>query len=154
MLVSVGVDTLCMFYTGESREYTTLVNCTSKLELALTSDRGIAHFLDREKLITEETHTRVMSPYSTSTPRQLAGLIVTDLKNKVSLNHKNYDVFFRYIRPRREYQDIVEILNSEYKRLGAITTSSTTSSTASVSASVIPPATNIATSPSFAGQYN
>ncbi len=130
-----------MFYTGDSREYTTLVNCADKLELALTSDRGIAHFLDRERLITEETYTRFVSPHSTSTPRQLAGLIVTDLKSKVSLNHQNYTVFLRYIQSHRKYQDIVEILDSEYKRLGAITTSSS-----------ISPASSIAASPSFAGQ--
>ena len=95
------------------------MNCTDKLEIALRGDRAITHFLHTNGLITEETYDSVNDPRSkTLSPREKATLLVADIKDKVSLNPKNYHHFVGYFREnKRLYKDILHILSEEYYSL-------------------------------------
>ena len=99
-----------------SLEYRTLVNCTKQLELALYKDRDIAHFLHKNGLITQETVNN--DPQFNVSSRQKAGLLVTEIKNKVCLNSENYHKFVQHLRENeRQYKDILCILIEEYKNI-------------------------------------
>ena len=100
---------------AESKEYITIVNCTSKLNIALRSDDEIVHFLDREGFIKHKIYNRIKDPISLLSDDDKAGLLVTGIKDKVELNPKNYHTFVDYLRQnRRMYRDIVDILDDEY----------------------------------------
>ena len=103
---------------AETTEFLTLINCTGKLEIALQSDRELAQFLNSEGFITDEVYTDVSSATSMQTPLQKAGTLVACIKNKVKLNPKRYHTLVRHLRQnKRKYEDIVSILDEEYKRV-------------------------------------
>ena len=97
-------------------EYTTLVNCTAMLEIALWEDRDMLHCLHRNGLITQGTYDSVSDPRSTTlNPMDKASLLVQDIKDKVRLNPGNYHVLIRYFSENEwKYKDILNILNKKY----------------------------------------
>ena len=99
-------------------ETTTLINCTGHLETAMQSDRELAHFLNREGFITDEVYTEVSRATSMQTPLEKAGTLVACIKDKVKLNPKRYHTLVCHLRQnKRKYEDIVSILDEEYKRV-------------------------------------
>ncbi len=112
---------LIAFSTGHvhSVEYTTLVNSTDMLEIALHKDRPITHFLHRSGLISEDTYDSVIDPrLTTLNPIEKASLLVEDIKDKVRLNPENYYVLIRYFsKNKRVHKDILNILNEKYEAL-------------------------------------
>ncbi len=100
-------------------EYTTLVNSTNMLEIALHKDRDMAHFLHINGLINEETYDSVSDPqYTTLNPMEKASLLVRDIKLKVRLNPENYHVLIRCLSENElQHKDILNILNKKYEAL-------------------------------------
>ncbi len=93
-------------------EYDALVSCTDKLEIALTGDQEILHFLEQEGYNIPDD---VSNPTSMLSDRQKAGLVVTAIKNKVSLNTRNYQKLLDHFhRNKRKYGDIITILEQAY----------------------------------------
>ncbi len=97
----------------ESNEYATLVSCTDRLEIAFTGDRDILHFLEQEGYNIPDD---VSNPKSMLwTDRERAGLVVTAIKNKVSLNSRNYQKLLDHFHSNeRVYGDIITILEQAY----------------------------------------
>ncbi len=101
----------------ESKEYATLVSCTDRLEIAFTGDRDILHFLEQEGYNIPDD---VSNPKSMLSDRQKAGLVVTAIKNKVSLNSRNYQKLLDHFHcNERVYGDIITILEQAYNKLGS-----------------------------------
>ena len=100
-------------------EYTTLVNSTDMLEIALHEDRDMAHFLHKSGLISEETYDSVSDPQSTTlNPMKKAALLVRDIKLKVRLNRENYHILIRYLSENElQHKDILRILKKNYEAL-------------------------------------
>ncbi len=99
-------------------EYNTLVNCTTKLVIALHSDNLILNYLNREGFVKPNNYEEVNNPRSMLSPSEKAGLLVTGIKDKVELNPQNYHKLMRHFRvDRRMYGDIADILDKEYHRL-------------------------------------
>ncbi len=96
-------------------EYTTLVNSTDMLEIALKEDRDVTNFLHRNGLITQGTYDSVSDPRSTTlNPMDKVFLLVQDIKDKVRLNPGNYHVLIRYFSENEwKYKDILNILNKK-----------------------------------------
>ena len=98
---------------AESKEYATLVSCTDMLEIALTGDRDILHFLEQEGYNISDD---VSNPLSMLSPRKKAGLVVTAIKDKVRLSSQNYQRLLQYFCSNgRVYGDIITILEQAYK---------------------------------------
>ncbi len=99
-------------------EYSTLAICTDMLETALTGDRGILHFLEQEGYNIPDD---VSNPKSMLSPQEKAGLVVTAIKDKVSLNPRNYQKLLVYFHSdKRKYGGIITILAQAYEdKLGS-----------------------------------
>ncbi len=93
-------------------EYAALVSCTDKLELALKGDKEILHFLEQEGYNIPDD---VSNPKSMLSPQEKAGLVVTAIKDKVSLNSRNYQKLLDHFHSNeRVYGDIIAILEQAY----------------------------------------
>ncbi len=100
-------------------ENRTIIHCTEQLEITLRSDRAILNFLNREGLIKPDVYEDVKNPKSLLSASEKAGLLVTEIKNKVSLNPENYHKLMRHFhQDRRMYGDIADILDKEYLKQG------------------------------------
>lgn len=100
----------------ETIEYKTVVNCSKFLETALDSDRDVVYFLNCEGFITQDVCDEVLKP-SMWTGAQKAGLLVTGIRNKVSLSPQHYSKFVDYLRgDRSKYGGIVDLLDREYQK--------------------------------------
>ena len=107
--------------TPKEAESITLLKCTAKLIIALSSDDEILHFLDRERFIKPKIYKDVNNPKSLLSDDDKAGLLVTGIKDKVKLNPKNYHKLMRYFRgDSGMYGDIADILEEEYLRIGGV----------------------------------
>ncbi len=73
-----------------SLEHSTILNCASKLAIALRSDNDIAHYLVREWFISEEVYDEVIAPKSMLSAADKAGMLVTGIRNKVRTNSQYY----------------------------------------------------------------
>ncbi len=101
----------------ESREYRTVVSCTTQLETALfRSDRAIVHFLHQKGFITQEVHDEVLNPRLLN-EHQKAGELVTGIRNKVKLSAQDYHTLLNHLHQSgKHYEGIVGILEREYDR--------------------------------------
>ncbi len=98
---------------AESKEYATLVSCTGRLELALTGDRDILHFLEQEGYNIPDVVSNTRFG-----PQEKAGLVVTAIKNKVRLSSQNYQKLLDHFRSnKRVYGDIITVLEQAYNKL-------------------------------------
>ncbi len=98
-------------------EYSTLAICTDMLEIALTGDRDILHFLEQEGYNIPDD---VSNPKSMLSPQEKAGLVVTAIKDKVSLNSRNYQKLLDHFHSNeRVYGDIITVLEQAYNKLGS-----------------------------------
>ncbi len=97
---------------AESKEYATLVSCTDKLVIALTGDRYILDFLEKEGYnIPDE----VSNPKSLLSDQEKAGLVVTAIKRKVRLSSQNYQkLLVHFYCNKRVYGKIITILEETY----------------------------------------
>ncbi len=68
---------------AESKEYATLVRCIDMLEIALTGDRDILHFLEQEGYKVPDD---VSNPKSMLSDQEKAGLVVTDHPHPLRIN--------------------------------------------------------------------
>ena len=110
----------------KSVESITLINCTKKLETALSSDnRDIAHFMNAKGWISDEVHSDVTNPKSLFSATEKAGFLVSALKKKVKLNPQNFQIFLEHIRQDRYHSDIAEILDREHERISKVHSVST-----------------------------
>ena len=99
---------------AESREYATLVKHSEKLEIALSSDTNILHFLFNEGLITDSVY-ELRDPKSIMSPAEKSRRVVSAIRNKVKLNPQNYHKLLHHFRQnRRSYGDIADILDNEF----------------------------------------
>ena len=100
---------------AESREYTTLVKHSEKLEIALSSHTDILHFLNKEGFITDNVYYEVCDPKSMISPAEKSCKVVNAIRNKVKLNPQNYHKLLHHFRQdRRSYGDIADILDNEF----------------------------------------
>ena len=100
---------------AESREYATLMKHSKELEIALSSDTNILHFLNKEGFITDDVYYEVHDPKSMMSPTEKSSKIVNAIRNKVKLNPLNYQKLLRHFhQDRRRYGDIADILDNEY----------------------------------------
>ena len=105
----------------ESKEYSTIVKCRRKLEIALESDRDIAQFLLQQGFITQERYDEVINPKSNLTDADKASMLVTAIRNRVELNPRNYHKVVNHLRQNTiRYGDIVEILDQQYHQTTAV----------------------------------
>ena len=103
----------------ESKEYSTIVKCSRKLEIALKSDRGIAHFLHEEGLLKKDDYDVISSPTSRLSPAEKSNVLVGAIRDRVELHPRNYHVVVNYMRQNNtSYRDIIEILDTEYQGPG------------------------------------
>ena len=101
---------------AESKEYSTIVKCSRKLEIALKSDRDIAQFLHEQGLLTTDDYDLVSSPTSRLSPAKKSSLLVTAIRDRVELHPRNYHVVVNYMHQNNtRYKDIIEILDTEYQ---------------------------------------
>ncbi len=101
----------------ESKEYATLDSCSDRLEIAFTRDRDILHFLEQEGYNIPDD---VINPKSMLSDQEKAGLVVTAIKNKVSLNSRNYQKLLDHFHSNeRVYGDIITILEQAYNKLSS-----------------------------------
>ena len=105
----------------ESKEYSTIVKCRRKLEIALESDRDIAQFLFQQGFITQERYDEIINPKSILTDADKASMLVTAIRNRVELNPRNYHKVVNHLRQNTiRYGDIVEILDQQYHQTTAV----------------------------------
>lgn len=110
VLQSRGIDHIYMM-----AEFSTIVNCDRKLEIALKSDREIAKFLLQQGFITQELYDDINDPRSNLTDAQKARMLVTAIRDRVELNPRNYHILVDYLCQNRiRYGDIIDILHGEY----------------------------------------
>ena len=105
----------------ESKEYSTIVKCSRKLEIALKSDRNIALFLLQQGFITQERYDEVINPKSNLTDAEKASMLVTAIRDRVELNPRNYHKVVDHLHQNIiRYGDIVEILDQQYHQTTAV----------------------------------
>ena len=101
---------------AESKEYSTIVKCSRKLEIALKSDRDIAQFLHEQGLLTKDDYDVISSPMSKLSPAEKSNILVTAVRDRVELHPRNYHVVVNYMHQNNtRYKDIIEILGTEYQ---------------------------------------
>ena len=101
---------------AESKEYSTIVRCRKKLEIALKSDRDIALFLLQQGFITQERYDEIINPKSNLTDADKASMLVTAISNRVEISPDNYNKVVDHLRQNiRRYGDIIKILDAEYQ---------------------------------------
>lgn len=99
----------------ESKEYSTVVKCNRKLEIALGSDRDIAQFLLQQGFINREHYDEVNNPRSNLTDAEKAIILVTAIRDRVELHPRNYHKVVDHLCQNIiRYRDIIEILDMEY----------------------------------------
>ena len=102
---------------ADSREYANLVKHSEKLEIALSSDTNILHFLNKEGFINDNVYDEARDPKSTMSPAEKSYKVVNAIRNKVKLNPQNYHKLLHHFRQdRRSYGDIADILDNEFIR--------------------------------------
>ena len=100
---------------AESKEYTTIVNLKSQLEIALRTDRRVANHLHKEGLITNDVLKDTMANQSDS---ERAGLLVTEILKIVEKDPKNYYKLLNSLcHWGRQYTAIYEAINKEYLKV-------------------------------------
>ena len=101
---------------AESREYATLVKHSKELEIVLSSDSDILHFLNKEGFITDDVYYEVRDPKSMMSPTEKSCKVVNAIsRNKVKLNPQNYHKLLHHFRQdRRSYGDIADMLDNEF----------------------------------------
>ena len=100
---------------AESKEYSTIVKFSRKLEIALKSNRDIAQFLHEQGLLTTDDYDVVSSPTSRLSPAEKSSILVTAIRDRVELNLRNYHKLVNHLRQNiKRYGDIIEILDKEY----------------------------------------
>ena len=105
----------------ESKEYSTIIKCRRKLEIALENDRDIALFLLQQGFITQERYDEVINPKSLLTDTDKASMLVTAIRNRVELNPHNYHKVVDHLcQNTKRYGDISEILNQQYHQTTAV----------------------------------
>lgn len=103
---------------AESKEYTTIVNQRSKLEIALHADRRVANYLRGESFITTDVFTEIMTKRSDS---QRANLLVTEILKIVEQDPKNYYKLLNCLHHwGNKYKAIYETLNEEYSKVESL----------------------------------
>ena len=106
---------------AESKEYSTILNCNRKLEIALKSDRDIALFLLQQGFITQERYDEINNPKSNLTDDAKASMLVTAIRDRVELNPRNYHKVVDHLRQNMiRYGDIIEILDQQYHQTTTI----------------------------------
>ena len=128
---------------AESKEYSTIVKCSRKLEIALKSDRDIAQFLHEQGLLMTDDYDVINSPTSRLSPAEKSSILVAAIRDRVELHPRNYHVVVNYMHQNStSYRDIIEILDTEYQRItGAPKLEGMTSMMATLT---LPPAPNAA----------
>ncbi len=102
-----------------SPEYTVIINCMDKLEIALKDNRDIVHFLERNYIINKDIHDYVLSATCPLTPLEKSGKLVEKIRDKVELNAQNFYVILTEFQSHREtYKDIIQILLLNMKEQG------------------------------------
>ena len=100
----------------ESKEYSTIVKCSRKLEIALKNDREIVQFLHEQGLITTDDYDVVSSPISRFPPAEKSSVLVAAIRDRIELHPRNYHVVVNYMcQNSTRYRDIIEILDKEYQ---------------------------------------
>ena len=100
---------------AESKEHSTVIKCSRKLEIALKSDRDIAQFLHEQGLLTTDDYDVINSPTSRLSPAEKSSVLVTAIRDRVELNPDNYHIVVDYMRQNvKRYKDIIKILDKEY----------------------------------------
>ena len=101
---------------AESKEYSTVVKCSRKLEIVLKSDRNIAQFLHEQRLLTTDDYDAVNSPTSRLSPAEKSSILVAAIRDRIELHPRNYHVVVNYMHQHStRYRDIIEILDKEYQ---------------------------------------
>ena len=107
---------------AESKEYSTIIKCSRKLEIALKSDRDIAQFLYEQRLLTTDVYDLVSSPTSKYSPSEKSSILVAAIRDRVELHPRNYHVVVNYMHQNNtRYRDIIEILGEKYQGLNLTT---------------------------------
>ena len=103
----------------ETAELKVIINCTSSLVTALKNDTEIRHWLLARGFLSQNTYDRAIATPSPLTESEKCSGIVSELRDKVKLNKERYHIFMNEIRKHSRYEDIVRILEQEYKRQSA-----------------------------------
>ena len=100
-----------------NKEFLTVVHCSCSLETALKDDRDIVYYLQREGFITADMCDQVLNPRSLWTAAEKAGQLVAKIRDRVK--HREYHKLVSHFSQNwRQYGNIVDILNTDYSRLG------------------------------------
>ena len=104
---------------AESKEYSTIIKCSRKLEIALKSDRAIAQFLHEQGLLTTDDYDIITSPTARLSPAEKSNVLVAAIRDRVELHPRNYHIVVNYMHQNNtKYRDIIEILDREYQGPG------------------------------------
>ena len=104
--------------SSNTREYRTIVQCTTELVTALKNDLNpLSCELSAASLITGENATALTNQATDVTYR--AGQLVGWIRDKVSLDTENYYSFVQVLKRREnDHKDILKILDGKYAELG------------------------------------
>ena len=96
-------------------EYDTISKCTSQLVTALGRDIAkISHYLFKERFISDELFGEVLEPKSLMSDADKANKLMLQILNCVKLDSSKYYKLLNHWRQDKSYDDIVQILDSEY----------------------------------------
>lgn len=105
---------------NNTREYRTIIRCTSKLVNALKHDLGsLSVELLSAELISEGNASSLTDRYHNEVDR--ATRLVEFVRTQVELNPRNYGKFIEVLKEREvEHASILNTLETKYKELGKL----------------------------------
>ena len=97
-----------------SREHTTMVKCSDKLAISLSTDiLHMAEVLLAKEFITEEIHSKML--LSSSTPQMKASILVSAIRNKINIAPHRFRELMKIFSEETSTKDIFKILQSAYQ---------------------------------------
>ena len=96
-------------------EYDTIRKCTSQLVTALKQDlTEISHYLFKERFISNALYGEVLETKTPMSDADKANKLMLQILDCVKLNSSKYYKLLNHWRQDKSYDDIVQILDSEY----------------------------------------
>ena len=99
---------------ASSKEHTTMLKCSDKLVISLSTDiLHMAEVLLAKEFITEEIHSKML--LSSSTPQMKASILVSAIRNKINIAPHRFRELMKIFSEETSTKDIFKILQSAYQ---------------------------------------
>ncbi len=99
-----------------SREYKTIVRCSSQFATALHSDRNIPHHLHAEGFLTKEIYDDIINPRCILSESDKACELVSGIRRRMEQSPTDFHKLMDYLKSQEEgkYREIVRLLEETY----------------------------------------